>query len=239
MVGPVGPEPLKSLHKFIGDVFWNAEGNLTPLQVHDICCNIADIVQVGGVRRAAMICYFSPDDEEMLTCKKYPENFNLMPGEEKNPWRARANNSVALLEEPSCTEFMKMWQTLAASGNGEPGLLHVYNIPKYIDPERRKFTDEFRTNPCGEILLRPYQFCNLTSVVIRPSDQFKDVIKKVKVAVWLGAFQSTLTKFKYIRREWSKNCNKERLLGVSLNGQLDNPEDHDPRKARDIKGLRH
>jgi len=215
-----GPDPLRELLAFVRQVFLKAQGRkLSSIEAHDICCNIADIVQVGGVRRAAMIAFFDFDDEAMLHCKRYPDQYDPVNG--INPYRARANNSVALTSEPTELQFMKLWTALKEGGSGEPGLLFVHNIEQYL--ERREFTPEFRTNPCGEIILRPFEFCNLSSIIVRPSDSFQDIIGKAKVATWLGAVQATLTKFPYIRKEWAKNCEEERLLGVSLNGQLGNP----------------
>lgn len=215
-----GPDPLRDLLVFVRQTILGAQGRkLRPIEVHDICCNIADIVQVGGVRRAAMIAFFDFDDEEMLHCKRYPDQYN--PSRGVNSFRARANNSVALTTEPTELQFMKLWTALKEGGSGEPGLLFVHNVEQYL--ERREFSLEFRTNPCGEIILRPFEFCNLSSIIIRSSDSFQDIIGKAKVATWLGVIQATLTKFPYIRKDWAKNCEEERLLGLSLNGQLGNP----------------
>lgn len=208
-----GPEPLRRLHDFIREIVINAQGRqLTSLECHDICCKIAEIVVVGGVRRSSLISFSDLADVEMMTCKNvYP-----MP-----PHRYMSNNSAIYTGKPDSVTFMREWYNLAASGTGERGIYNVSNLDKFAP--RRDFSHDLRSNPCGEILLRPFEFCNLSEVVIRTSDSFDDLVDKVRSATWLGAIQSTLTNFKNIRREFKKNCEEERLLGVSLTGQLDNP----------------
>lgn len=207
-----GPEPLMRLHRFVRDTIIGAQGRkLTPLECHDICCKIAEIVVVGGVRRSSLISFSDLEDEDMRKAKRFP-----IP-----PLRYMANNSAVYTNKPDSVTFLREWFNLAASGSGERGIYNVSNLQKYA--ERRKFTGLERSNPCGEIVLRPYEFCNLTEVVLRPSDSFDDLVDKVRVAVWVGAIQSTFTDFRYIRKIWKKNCEEERLLGVSITGQLDNP----------------
>lgn len=208
-----GPDPLKDLHRFVRKVMVEAQGrNLTSLECHDICCKIAEIVVVGGVRRSSLISFSDLDDELLMTAKNPP-----IP-----PHRYMSNNSAIYESKPDSVKFMREWYNLAASGSGERGIYNVSNLEKYAP--RRNFKGDERANPCAEILLRPYEFCNLSEVVVRPSDSFDDLVEKVRVAVWVGAIQSTYTKFKYVRDKWRKNCNEERLLGVSLTGQLDNPK---------------
>lgn len=207
-----GPEPLMRLHRFVRETIIKAQGRkLTELECHDICCKIAEIVVVGGVRRSSLISFSDLEDEEMRKAKRFP-----IP-----PHRYMANNSAVYLKKPDSVTFLREWFNLAASGSGERGIFNVSNLKKYAG--RRDFTGKERANPCGEIILRPYEFCNLSEVVVRPSDSFDDLVDKVRVAVWIGVLQATFTKFPYIREDWKKNCNEERLLGVSITGQLDNP----------------
>jgi len=208
-----GPDPLISLHKFVKKIILGAQGRrLTSLECHDICCKIAEIVVVGGVRRSSLISFSDLEDELLMKAKNHP-----MP-----TIRYMSNNSAVFKFKPSSVTFLREWFNLAASGTGERGIYNISKLAEYAP--RRKFTGQERSNPCGEILLRPYEFCNLSEVVIRSTDSFDDLINKVRVAVWIGAIQSTYTNFKYIRAEWKKNCEEERLLGVSLTGQLDNPK---------------
>lgn len=209
-----GPDPLKKLLDFARTKIIGAQGRqLSDLEVHDIVCMIAEIVVVGGVRRSSLISFSDIHSESMRHAKDWP-----MP-----PYRFMANNSAVYDSKPDAVTFLKEWTALAASGSGERGIYNVSNLKKYS--KRRDFENHaHRSNPCGEILLRPFQFCNLSEVVVRAEDTFDDLIQKVKVAVWMGAIQSTLTKFNFIRDEFRKNCEEERLLGVSLTGQMDNPK---------------
>lgn len=219
-----GAEPLKRLHKFVRELLIKAQGRkLTSLECHDVCCKIAEIVVVGGVRRSSLISFSDLEDELLMTAK-YPPIL---------PHRYMSNNSAVYKEKPDSVKFLREWFNLANSGTGERGIFNITNLSKYAN--RRKFKGNERTNPCGEIILRPYQFCNLSEVVVRPSDSFDDLVDKVRVAVWLGAVQSTFTKFKYIREQWRKNCNEERLLGVSLTGQMDNVKLLTPEKLQILK----
>lgn len=227
-----GPAPLIKLLDFIrtlvignGSTSTGAQNRrLTSLECHDVCCHIADVVVVGGVRRSSLISLSDLSDESMRTAKSHP--FPLI--------RAMANNSVILDNRPNSVMFLKEWTNLAASGTGERGIFCRFNA-KEQNKDFRIPEQIQGLNPCAEILLRPFEFCNLSEVIIRAGDKFQDLIEKVKTAVWLGTFQSTLTKFKYIRDDWRKNCEEERLLGVSLTGQLDNPKLLTPEKLQILK----
>jgi ribonucleoside-triphosphate reductase len=209
-----GPEPLQKLHDFTRALVLRAQGRkLTSEEWLDVGNVIGDVVVVGGVRRSSEINFSDLDDNLIRHAKdgSFP------------PHRYNSNNSAVYYSKPDSVTFMREWAALAASGRGERGFFNLAAVRNHL-PARRKWTDEFRTNPCGEIILRPFQFCNLSEVVIRGDDDFDDLISKVKVAVWLGAMQSTLTDFPYIRPLFKKNCEEERLLGVSLTGQMDNPK---------------
>ena len=212
-----GPEPLNELFKFTVDVFKNAHGRrLKPIEAHDIMCKIGEIVVVGGVRRSALISLSNLDDFDMAKAKS---------GQwwESQPQRALANNSAVYNNKPSPAQFLREWRNLYESKSGERGMYNMDSVRKHIDRfERRDSSKVMGTNPCGEILLRPNEFCNLTEVVIEASDTLEDLIEKVTVATILGTWQSTLTNFKYIRKSWKDNCEEERLLGVSLTGIFGN-----------------
>lgn len=210
-----GPDPLKKLHDFCRDLISKAQGRqLTSLEWQDIGNMIGEVVVVGGVRRASEIAFSDLDDNLIRYAKQPP-----FP-----PYRYMSNNSAIYTQKPSPIGFMKEWLALAESGTGERGFFNLVGVEKHLKGSRRKFDSHMRANPCSEILLKPFSFCNLTEVVVRGSDTFDDLIEKVKVAVWLGAMQATLTKFPFIRPEFAKNCQEERLLGVSLTGQMDHPE---------------
>jgi len=207
-----GPEPLKDLFKFTKELINNAAGRkLNSLECHDICCKVAEVVVVGGTRRSALISFSDLEDEIMRHAKDFP-----IP-----PHRFLSNNTAVYKKKPDTITFLKEWSALAESGSGERGILNVCNLSDIS--KDRKFTDDMRTNPCGEIILRPYEFCNLSEAIVRSDDDISDLVEKVKTAAWLGIIQSTFTYFPYIRNIWKKNCDEERLIGVSLTGQLDNP----------------
>lgn len=212
-----GPEPLDALFRFTCNMFKNAAGRrLNSLEVHDLACKIADIVVVGGVRRSALISLSNLSDDRMRAAKN---------GQwwEHTPHRQLANNSAAYTERPDFEVFLKEWLALYESKAGERGIFNrVAAQKKAAENERRKPAD-FGTNPCGEILLRSKGLCNLTEIVIRPEDTFKELKRKVEQATILGTLQSMLTKFRYVRKEWAKNAEEERLLGVSLTGIVDHP----------------
>ena len=208
-----GPAPLIKLHDFIRETMHNAQGRkLTTLEAHDICNQIAEIVVVGGVRRSSQISLSDLDDEDMREAKVWP--FPIK--------RAMANNSAVYKEKPSAAEFLKEWGSLALSGTGERGIFNL-NAAQSKAPTRRYAPLIQGTNPCGEIMLRDMEFCNLSEVVVREDDDLDSLLDKVETATWLGVIQSTFTYFPYLRDSWKKNCDVERLLGVSLTGQMDNP----------------
>jgi ribonucleoside-diphosphate reductase alpha chain len=189
---------------------------LSSVECHDLVCKIAQIVVVGGVRRSALISLSNLTDERMRNAKN-----GAWWEDEKQ--RALANNSVAYTEKPDIGIFMKEWQSLYDSKSGERGIFNRVSAIKQAESTGRRSLDhEFGTNPCGEIILRPNGFCNLTEVVVRSGDGLKDIQRKVRIASILGTFQSTLTDFKYVRKVWQRNAEEERLLGVSLTGILDN-----------------
>lgn len=218
-----GPEPLDDLFKFIVRVFKNAKGRrLTSLECHDIMCKIGEVVVVGGVRRSAMISLSNLSDDRMRHAK-------AGSWWETNVQRALSNNSAVYTEKPEVGPFMTEWLSIYESKSGERGIFNRDASKRVAKRNGRRDADhEFGTNPCSEIILRPYQFCNLTEVVIRPDDTEKTLKKKVKIATILGTFQSTLTYFPYLRKIWQKNTEEERLLGVSLTGIYDNSLTNNP-----------
>ena len=180
-------------------------------------CKIGEVVVVGGVRRSAMISLSNLSDDRMRHAKSgsWWEN---------DPQRALANNSVSYTEKPDSMSFMREWMALVESGSGERGVFNRQASKKQAAKNgRRDDNYEFGTNPCSEIILRPYQFCNLTEVVVRATDTVDTLERKVKLATILGTIQSSFTKFPYLRKIWQKNTEEERLLGVSLTGIMDNP----------------
>ena len=213
-----GPAPLVDLFNFITRIFTNAKGRkLSSVECHDIMCKIGEVVVVGGVRRSAMISLSNLSDDRMRHAKSgsWWEN---------DPQRALANNSVAYTEKPDALSFMREWMSLVESGSGERGIFNRQASKKQAAKNGRRKTDfDFGTNPCSEIILRPYQFCNLTECVIRATDTLEDLERKVRLATILGTIQSTYTRFPYLRKIWQNNTEEERLLGVSLTGIMDNP----------------
>lgn len=212
-----GPDPLVGLFKFVINMFKNAAGRrLNSLECHDLVCKIADVVIVGGVRRSALISLSNLSDDRM----RYAKSGNWW---ETNKQRELANNSAAYTEKPDIGIFMKEWLSLYESKSGERGIFNRQAARKKVAHHGRRNPDfEFGVNPCGEIILRPNEFCNLSEVVVREDDTPETLKRKVRLATILGTFQSTLTNFKYISRKWQKNCEEERLLGVSLTGIMDN-----------------
>ena len=210
-----GPQPLVNLFDFTIAKFKNATGrNLKPIECHDIMCKIGEVVVVGGVRRSAMISLSNINDIEMAQAK----SGNWW---EQSPQRALSNNSVAYSRKPEMEQFIAEWKSLYDSKSGERG---IYNVAA-AQAQAAKFGRRhayiyYGTNPCSEIILRPYQFCNLSEVVLRENDTKKDIQRKVELATILGTWQSTLTDFKYLRKIWKDNTEEERLLGVSLTGQF-------------------
>tara|TARA_R100000234_G_scaffold37536_1_gene22213 strand:- start:10532 stop:12433 length:1902 start_codon:yes stop_codon:yes gene_type:complete len=213
-----GPAPLIDLFNFTVKIFKDAQGRrLSSIECHDIMCKIGDIVVVGGVRRSAMISLSNLSDDRMRHAKS-----GAWYEHEKQ--RALANNSVAYTEKPDAPSFMREWLALVESGSGERGIFNRQAAKEQCKKSgRRDDSYDFGTNPCSEIILRPYQFCNLTEVVVRATDSVKSLENKVRIATILGTIQSTFTKFPYLRKVWTKNTEEERLLGVSLTGIMDNP----------------
>ncbi len=222
-----GPEPLKALLDFGRGKMMQRQGrHLTTLDVHDIICKIGEVVVAGGVRRSAMISFSELDDPEMREAKN--GQFYL-----SHPERSMANNSVAYNEKPTVSQFMEEWINLVKSGSGERGIFNRGSLERQLPARRWKvFADHAENsglNPCGEIVLRSKQFCNLTQVVARANDTEATLLEKVRIATILGTYQSSLTYFPYLSKEWKKNCDEEALLGVSIDGHWDckvlrNPE---------------
>ena len=212
-----GPAPLEELFQFTVDMFKKASGRrLYPIECHDLMCKIGEVVVVGGVRRSALISLSNLNDDQMRHAKS---------GQwwENEGQRALANNSVAYKEKPEMGTFMREWVSLYESKSGERGIFNRQAAQKQAAKNgRRDIEHDFGCNPCSEIILRPYQFCNLSEVVVRASDTQQTLTEKVRLATILGTFQSTLTDFKYLRNVWKKNTEEERLLGVSLTGIMDN-----------------
>ena len=210
-----GPQPLINLFDFTIAKFKNATGrNLKPIECHDIMCKIGEVVVVGGVRRSAMISLSNINDIEMAQAK----SGNWW---EASPQRALSNNSVAYSRKPEMEQFIAEWKSLYDSKSGERGIYNVAAAQAQAAKYGRRDPDiHYGTNPCSEIILRPYQFCNLSEVVLREKDTKKDIERKVELATILGTWQSTLTDFKYLRKIWKDNTEEERLLGVSLTGQF-------------------
>jgi len=219
-----GPAPLENLFNFCIKKFKGAAGRrLYPIECHDIMCKIGEVVVVGGVRRSALISLSNLNDDQMAHAKSgqwwdEPQKNIYREGQ-----RALANNSVAYKEKPQMGTFMREWLSLYESGSGERGIFNRQSAQKQAAKNgRRDAEQDFGTNPCSEIILRPYQFCNLSEVVVRASDTQQTLTEKVRLATILGTFQSTLTNFKYLRKIWRNNTEEERLLGVSLTGIMDN-----------------
>lgn len=212
-----GPGPLNDLFNFTVATFKKANGRrLTSLECHDIVCKIAEIVVVGGVRRSALISLSDLSDDSMRGAK----NGNWW---EANPQRALSNNSYVANRRPDIGIFMKEWLSLYESKSGERGIFSRSASKTQAEKYgRRDFDHDFGTNPCSEIILRNREFCNLTEVVIRATDQIDVLKENVRLATILGTFQSTLVNFKYLTKKWKENCEEERLLGVSLTGIMDN-----------------
>ena len=213
-----GPEPLIDLFKFTVATFKHAKGRrLHSLECHDLMCKIGEVVVVGGVRRSAMISLSDLDDERIRHAK-------AGPWWDTAPHRALANNSAVYNETPTVGKFMEEWLSLYNSHSGERGIFNREAAKKTVAKYGNRDTDyDFGTNPCSEIVLRPYQFCNLTEAVVRHDDTKDTLLRKVRIASILGTIQSTFTKFPYLRKVWQRNTEEERLLGVSLTGIYDNP----------------
>ena len=212
-----GPQPLVDLFKYVVAKFRGAVGRkLTSLEAHDILCKVGEVVVVGGVRRSAMISLSDLSDDRMAHAKAG----NWWDG---NGQRALANNSAIYEVKPDVGKFMREWSSIYESHSGERGIFNRYASElQAAKSGRRELGKEWGTNPCSEIILRPYQFCNLSSVIVRSDDSVDTLRNKVRLATILGTFQSTMTYFPYLRKVWQTNTEEERLLGVSMTGILDN-----------------
>ncbi len=212
-----GPEPLLETFDAFINTFRAAMGRrLTSLECHDLMCWVASCVVVGGVRRAALISLSDLTDERMRHAKT-----GQWYTTEKH--RSFSNNSAVYKEKPDIGVFMSEWLSLYNSKSGERGIISRDALKKKVlENERRDADHDFGVNPCGEIILRPKGFCNLSEVVVRSTDTMADLERKVRIATIIGTLQSTLTKFKYLSSAWTKNAEEERLLGVSLTGIQDN-----------------
>ncbi|HZX10596.1 MAG TPA: ribonucleoside-triphosphate reductase, partial [Acidobacteriota bacterium] len=227
-----GPEPLMSLLDFTRKKILKNQGNrLNSLDVHDIICKIGQLVEMGGVRRSALISLSDLEDDKIRDSKS--GHYYIT-----NPQRSMANNSAVYNKKPSAAKFMEEWLSLAKSGTGERGIFNRAGLKNQM-PQRRwkKFKKHLQTsgtNPCGEITLRNKQFCNLTEIVARQEDTEQTLLKKAEIAAILGTYQASLTDFPYISREWKINCEEESLLGVSITGQWDCPSVRNPRILKKI-----
>jgi ribonucleoside-diphosphate reductase alpha chain len=227
-----GPQPLMDLMEFARRKILSKQGRrLSNLDMHDIICQIGMIVVAGGVRRSALISLSELEDTEMRDAKK--GQFYLTEGQ-----RAMANNSAVYNGKPGAEEFLDEWTALVKSRSGERGIFNRAGLEKQV-PARRwaaiKDERQMGMNPCGEIYLRSKQFCNLTSIVIRPKDTVATLKRKMELATLLGTYQSTLTNFGYLSKKWKENCETERLLGVSLTGYYDNPIIRDDKVLETLK----
>ncbi len=228
-----GPEPLRNLIDFVRERVLKRHGKrLSNLDVHDIVCKVGEVVVSGGVRRTALISLSDLDDNEMREAKSGQFYIN-------NAQRSMANNSTAYNEKPTASEFMDEWVALMKSGTGERGIFNRGSLGKQMPERRRKIyeknIEDFGINPCGEINLRSKQFCNLSELVARPEDTEKTLLEKAEVAAILGTYQTTLTNFGYLSKDWKNNCEEERLLGVSITGHWDCKVVRDPKVLQKIR----
>ena len=225
-----GPEPLIDLFQFTVEIFRGSIGRkLSSIECHDICCKIAQVVVVGGVRRSALISLSNLTDDRIRRCKSGQWWVD-------NPQRGLSNNSACYTEKPDFEAFLNEWQSLYESRSGERGVFsRIASQRQAAKNGRRDATIDFGTNPCSEIILRPYQFCNLSEVVVRPEDTLKTLKEKVKTAAILGTLQATLTNFRYLRKIWQDNTEEEALLGVSLTGIMDHPVMSGRKKQAELK----
>lgn len=236
-----GPEPLISLMGFAKEKILARQGKrLRNIDVHDIVCKIGEIVVAGGVRRSALISFSDLDDTEIRDAKK--GQFYMT-----EPQRMMANNSAVYTEKPTAEEFLDEWTALVKSKSGERGIFNAGGLEKQLPRRRSEYLKkiygddlskaQIRVNPCGEIYLQSRQFCNLTSIVVRAEDSKEKLERKMEIATLLGTYQSTLTNFGYLSKEWKKNCESERLLGVSLTGYYDNEIIRDEKILKDLKNI--
>ncbi len=236
-----GPDPLKSLLDFTrATILARQNRRLRPIDVHDILCKIGEAIVSGGVRRSAMISLSSLDDEEIRHAKD-GTFYNT------HPHRMLANNSAVYEVKPTSEEFLEEWMALMKGRSGERGIFNRGGLLTQV-PKRRvdfwkkkgvvvndKVVGSVGCNPCGEIILQPKQFCNLSEVIARRTDTLATLKKKIRIAAILGTYQGSLTSFNYISKEWKENCEAERLLGVSVSGQWDSPEARKPEVLRALR----
>ncbi|HLC22715.1 MAG TPA: ATP cone domain-containing protein, partial [Candidatus Nanoarchaeia archaeon] len=227
-----GPAPLMELMQFTRRKILARQGRrLTTLDLHDVICQIGLIVVAGGVRRSALISLSAFDDSEMRDSKKGA--FWQAEGQ-----RSMANNSAVYESKPSAEEFLQEWTALVTSHAGERGIFNRDGLKVQV-PKRRwenlKDKKQVGMNPCGEIYLQSKQFCNLTSIVVRPTDDMENLKRKIRLATLLGTYQATLTNFEYLSKEWKENCEKEQLLGVSITGYYDNKIIRDDKNLQTLR----
>lgn len=215
-----GPGPLEDLFRYTIETFQAAQGRkLNSIEAHGLMCKVGDIVVVGGVRRSALISLSNPSDERMRDAKS-----GAWYDDPAREHFALANNSAAWTEKPEAERFIEEWTALIKSKSGERGIINRKGLQAQVARNGRRDPDhDFGTNPCSEIILRDRQFCNLSEVVVRSTDTIEDLERKVRLATILGTFQSTFTDFRYLSKQWQRNCEEERLLGVSLTGIMDHP----------------
>ncbi|HQT44675.1 MAG TPA: ATP cone domain-containing protein [Candidatus Micrarchaeota archaeon] len=228
-----GPRPLRAVLEFSRAKILSKQGKkLLPIDVHDIVCKIGEVVVMGGVRRTALISLSDLKDSDMRHAKT--GQFYLT-----EPQRSMANNSAVYLEKPSSKVFLDEWVSLAESGTGERGIFNRGGLKAQMPSRRWKVFEKDSatcgTNPCGEIVLKSKEFCNLTEVVARNEDTSESLLRKVRLAAMLGTYQATLTNFPYLSKEWKANCEEERLLGVSITGQWDCPAVRDASVLRTMR----
>lgn len=229
-----GPEPLRNLLNFTREIILKRQGEkLSSLDVHDIICKIGECVVSGGVRRSALISLSDLDDLELRAAKQ---------GQfyRTEPQRMLANNSAVYLEKPSVGLFLEEWLALIRSGSGERGIFNRWATEQQLPERRRAQSPNYHgwgTNPCGEIILKSKQFCNLTEVVARETDTVDTLLRKVRIATIIGTYQATLTNFPYLSPAWRENCMTERLLGVSITGQWDCAVVRDPQVLQQLRAM--
>src|SRR3989344_495468 len=239
-----GPEPFQSLLAFTRERVLKRQGRrLRSIDAHDIICKIGECVVAGGVRRSAMISLSDLDDTDLRDAKK--GQFFLT-----DPYRSVANNSAVYENKPTNTELMEEWVALMKSGSGERGIFNRGEMANTMPKRRVSFFKKIGfigpdgvvqgpigTNPCGEIILQSKQFCNLSEVIARAHDTHESLVRKARLAALLGTYQSTLTKFRYISKKWTDNCENERLLGVSVTGQWDSEAARQPETLRAMRDV--
>jgi len=228
-----GPEPLRRLLDFAREKMLARQGRrLSTLDVHDIICKIGEVVVAGGVRRSALISLSDLDDQQMQEAKNGQFYLN-------HPERSMANNSAVYNEKPTLANFISEWLNLVKSGSGERGIFNRGSLRSQLPARRWKGfapdAERAGTNPCGEIILKSKQFCNLSEVVAKAEDTEDTLLEKVRIATILGTFQASLTHFPYLSKDWKKNCEEEALLGVSITGQFDSKIVRRPNTLRKMK----